>query len=134
MFRIRRFGVIRTANVVAFFYVVIVAVIVVPIGLIVSIAVPSSGGVLGNAGGLAGNAAGLGIIFFGLLAAVFYGILGWVFTALACVLYNFAAGMIGGIEIQLEAVQPPPPTAVWTGTAPPPSAPPAPPPPGVPTS
>ena len=80
-----------------------------------------------------GNAAGLGIIFFGLLAAVFYGILGWIFTALACLLYNFAAGMIGGIEIQLEAVEPPPPTAVWSGT-PPPAAPPAAPPPGVPTA
>ena len=137
MFRIRRFGVIRTANVVAFFYVVIVAVIAVPIGLIVAIAVPNSG-IAGNAGGLAGNAAGLGIIFFGLLAAVFYGILGWIFTALACLLYNFAAGMIGGIEIQLEAVQPPPPVAVWTGTPPPPGAPtavpPAAPPPDAPTA
>jgi hypothetical protein len=134
MFRIRRFGVIRTANVVAFFYAVIIVVIVIPIGLIVAIALPNSGSVVGNAGGLAGNAAGLGIIFFGLLAAVFYAILGWIFTALACLLYNFAAGMIGGIEIQLEAVQPPPPSAVWTGTQTPPAAPPAAPPPAAPTT
>ena len=131
MFRIRRFGVIRTANVVAFFYVVIVVVIAIPIGLIVAIAAPAGGNLPGGA--FTGNAAGLGIIFFGFLAAVFYGILGWIFTALACLLYNFAAGMIGGIEIQLEAVEPPPPTAVWSGT-PPPAAPPAAPPPGVPTA
>jgi len=132
MFRIRRFGVIRTANVVAFLYIVIIAVIFVPIGLIVAIAIPSTG-LGGEAGAFAGNAGGIAIVFFGLLLAIFYGIVGWIVTAIACLLYNFAAGMIGGIEIQLEAVQPPPPAAVWGGTpatppAPPPAAPPASPP------
>jgi hypothetical protein len=127
MFRIRRFGVIRTANVVAFFYVVIIVVIVVPIGLIVAIAAPGRANLLGGAGAFAGNVVGPGIILIGLLIAVFYGVLGWIFTALACLLYNFAAGMIGGIEIQLEAVQPPPPTAVWSGPPPPPATRPGPP-------
>lgn len=129
MFRIRRFGVIRTANVVAFLYVVIIAVIFVPIGLIFAVAIPSAG-VGGSGSAFLGNAGGVAIVFFGLLLAVFYGIVGWIVTAIACLLYNFAAGMIGGIEIQLEAVQPPPPSAVWSGTsnvpppAPPPGAPP----------
>jgi hypothetical protein len=124
MFRIRRFGVIRTANVVAFLYVVIIAVIFVPVALIVAIA-----GVGGSGAGFAGNAGGVAIVFFGLLVAIFYAIVGWIFTALACLLYNFAAGMVGGIEIQLEAVQPPPPVATWGGaTTAPPAAPPAPPP------
>lgn len=115
MFRIRRFGVIRTANVVAFLYVVIIAVIVVPIALIFAVAAPSAG-IGGQGGGFIGNAGGIAIIFFGLLLAILYGIVGWIVTAIACLLYNFAAGMIGGIEIQLEAVQPPPPAAVWGGT------------------
>ena len=135
MFRIRRFGVIRTANVVAFFYIVIIVVIAVPIGLIVAIAAPNSVSFPRGGGAFAGNALGLGIVFIGLLLAVFYGILGWIFTALACLLYNFAAGMIGGIEIQLEAVEPPPPAAVWSGTPPPATPPPAAPPPaGPPTA
>lgn len=113
MFRIRRFGVIKTANVVAFLYVVIVTVIFVPIGLIVAIAAPNAG--FGNTGGFAGNAGALAVLFLWLLIAVFYGIFGWIFTAIACLLYNFAAGMIGGVEIQLEAVQPPPPPPVWGG-------------------
>jgi hypothetical protein len=124
MFRIRRFGVIRTANVVAFLYVVIIAVIFVPIGLIFAVAVPSTG-FGGDGGAFLGNTGGIAIVFFGLLLAIFYGIVGWIVTAIGCLLYNFAAGMIGGIEIQLEAVQPPPPAAVWGGT---PSAPPPPPP------
>jgi hypothetical protein len=126
MFRIRRFGVIRTANVVGFLYLVVIAVIFVPIALIVAIAMPSTN--LGG-GGFAGNAGGIAVLFFGLLLAVFYAIVGWIFTALLCLLYNFAAGMVGGIEIQLEAVEPPPPAAVWGGT---PSAPPAAPPPPAP--
>lgn len=126
MFRIRRFGVIRTANVVAFLYVVIVTVIFVPIALIIAIAAPNAG--FGNTGGFAGNAGALAVLFLWLLIAVLYGIFGWIFTAIACLLYNFAAGMIGGIEIQLEAVQPPPPPPVWGGyQAPTTSAPPAPP-------
>jgi hypothetical protein len=116
MFRIRRFGVIRTSNVVAFFYLVIIAIVVVPIALIVTVASPTSRA-FGNLGGAA-------VLIFGLLAAVFYAVLGWIFTALACLLYNFAAGIIGGIEIQLEAIQPPPPAPVWgTSNVPPPGAP-----------
>jgi hypothetical protein len=129
MFRIRRFGVIRTSNVVAFFYLVIVAIIFVPIASIVALATPANQSI--------GGLGAVGVLFFGLLAAIFYGIFGWIFTALACLLYNFAAGMIGGIEIQLEAVQPPPPPPVWgsanqppnaiTGTPPAATPPPAPP-------
>ena len=115
MFRIRRFGVIRTSNVVAFFYLVIVALIFVPIAAIVAVATPAnqSFGGLGAAG----------VFVFGLVAAVFYAILGWIFTALACLLYNFAAGMIGGIEIQLEAVPPPTPVQAWGSANLPPQAP-----------
>ncbi len=131
MFRIRRFGVVKTANVVAFFYIVIIAVIFVPIAVVVAVAIPSAD--FGNAGGFAGSAGGIAVLFFGLLVAIFYGIVGWIFTAIACLLYNFAAGMIGGVEIQLEAVQPPPPPLVWgapqsTPPPAPPSEPPATPP------
>lgn len=120
MFRIRRFGVIRTANIVAFLYVVIVVVLFVPITLIVAI--------VGSSTSFGGNAAGIAVLFFGLLIAIFYGVVGWVFTAVACLLYNFAAGLVGGIEIQLEAVQPPPPPMIWGApqpvqTAPPPVSP-----------
>jgi hypothetical protein len=120
MFRIRRFGIIRTANMAAFMYVVIIAVIFIPIALLVA----AAGGNFGNTPGISnpvgGNAAGIAVIFIGVLAAVFYGIVGWIVTAIACALYNFAAGVIGGIEIQLEAVQPPPPPVVWgTPSAPP---------------
>lgn len=115
MFRIRRFGVIKTANVVAFLYLIIFAIIFVPILVLVAAVAPGAG--------VGGNAGAVAVLFFGLLIALFYAVVGWIFTALACLLYNFAAGMIGGIEIQLEAVQPPTPVPAWGSANVPPSAP-----------
>jgi hypothetical protein len=125
MFRVRRFGVIRTSNVVAFLYIVIVAVIFVPIAAIFALVTPANQSI--------GGMGAVGVLLFGLVAAVFYGIIGWIFTALACLLYNFAAGMIGGIEIQLEAVEPPPPPPVWGSANQPPGSPSTPPPAAPPT-
>jgi hypothetical protein len=42
----------------------------------------------------------------GLLLTVFYTIFGWIFTAIACALYNGVAGRVGGIEIQIESTTP----------------------------
>lgn len=117
MFRIRRFGVIRTANVAAFLYVVLIAVIFVPVAVLVALVAPNNG---------SGSLGVVAILLVGLLIAGFYGVIGWVFTAIACLLYNFAAGVVGGIEVQLEAVPPPTPAPVWGA---PPAAPAGPPPP-----
>jgi Transmembrane domain of unknown function (DUF3566) len=113
MYRIRRFGVIKTATVVAVMYVIIIAVFALPIAV---------GVALFGRGDTTGGAAG--VLAFGLVVAVLYAVLGWVFTAIACALYNFAAGMVGGIEVEVEPVAPPPPAPVWgpTGAASPPTA------------
>ena len=120
MFRIRRFGVVRTATVAALMYVVIVLVIFIPILLITALVgiTPSGSDAIGGAGPV------VGVVILGLLAALFYGAFGWIFTAIACLLYNLVAGWVGGIEVQVEAVAPigqPPataPTAQPPGTAP----------------
>jgi len=44
---------------------------------------------------------GLGI-GFALALPVIYGLMGFVFTAIGCALYNWVAGMVGGIEIKLD--------------------------------
>jgi hypothetical protein len=121
MYRIRRFGVVKTATVVAIMYMVIVGVFVAPFALLGLLIAPSQGG--------AGTAAG--IVAFGLLAIFGYGLLGWVFTAVAAAIYNLAARWVGGIEVEIEHVVPPAPPPDWmltsTGpTPPPPSSPPPP--------
>ena len=121
MYRIRRFGVIKTATVVAIMYMVIVGVFVAPFALLGLLIAPSQGG--------AGTAAG--IVAFGLLAIFGYGLLGWVFTAVAAAIYNLAARWVGGIEVEIEHVVPPAPPPDWmltsTGATTPPSSPTAPP-------
>jgi hypothetical protein len=126
MYRIRRFGVMKTATVVAVMYMVIVAIFVVPFGLLGLLVAGSQGT---NGAGAAG-----GIVAFGLLAIFGYGLAGWVFTAIAAAIYNVAARWVGGIVVEIEAVAPPPPMPVWgtTAAAPAPSYPAAPPPPPVP--
>jgi hypothetical protein len=97
---------------------VIVAVFVVPFLLIALVAAPSQGsGAMGGIGG---------VLVLGVVAILGYGLLGWVFTALAAAVYNLAAGWVGGIEVQVETVAPPPPLPAWGtsgATTPPPSAP-----------
>ena len=122
MVRIRRFNVIKTANVVALMYVVLIAIFAIPFLLIFGIA-----GVSTNGGPSVG--AGLvGILVGGVFVALLYGLLGWVFTAVGCVIYNVVAGWVGGIEVQVDRVEPPAPPPAWMApgaqppTAPPPQA------------
>ena len=119
MFRIQRFNVVKTATVAAVIYMIVIAIFVVPFVLLVAFAGVSA------PGGAAGQTAA-GALVFGLVAILLYGFFGWIATAIACVIYNVVAGWIGGIEVQLEAVAPPPAPPAWIteGQAPgPPSAP-----------
>ncbi len=100
---IRRFDIIRAANVVAALYAVVVAIfgllIVLPIALLGGFA-----GMRGDAGsGLGVFGAGLvGGLIFTLIGILVYGILGWIMTAIVVALYNVVAGRIGGIQADVE--------------------------------
>jgi hypothetical protein len=39
---------------------------------------------------------------FALVIPIVYGVNGFIASAIACILYNWVAGMVGGIEIQLD--------------------------------
>ena len=94
MYRIRRFGVIRTATVVAVMYAIAFAVVFVPIalfGLLAGLSTERGGGVVVA-----------GILLLGVVLLVVYPILIWVVTALACLVYNLAARWVGGIEVDVE--------------------------------
>src|ERR1043165_710164 len=64
------------------------------------------------------GAAGASTLVIGLVMMVaipvFYGIIGFIFGAIGALIYNIAAGIIGGLELELENAdagytQPPPP-------------------------
>lgn len=84
--RIRKFGVLQTAKVVAVLYA-LMGLVFVPVFLIVSMFSPNKDGI------------GTG---FALVMPILYGVLGFVFTAIACAIYNFVAGLVGGIEVELD--------------------------------
>ena len=108
MFRIRRFGVLRTATVVAVAYAIVFLVIAIPLALL---------GLAAPRGGF--GAAFIGFFLFVLL--VVYPLIIWVFTALACLVYNLAARFVGGIEVEVERRQEPWMAApTWSPDAPPP--------------
>jgi hypothetical protein len=118
MVRIRRFNVVKTATVVALMYMVIVAIFAIPFFLLFAIAgVSVNGGPTQSTGLVAGG------IVFAVLAVLFYGLLGWVFTAIACLIYNLVAGWVGGIEVEVDRVEPPAPPPTWMTTTTPPSPP-----------
>lgn len=96
--RIRRFAVIRTANVFALMYVVLIAVIAIPIILFL---IPASMTTTAGDGSTATTIL-VGGIVIALLVMLIYGIFAWIFGAIFALLYNFAARWVGGIEVDVE--------------------------------
>lgn len=92
--RIRRVDPLQVAKVLGVLYT-IMGLLLVPIFLFVSGAVP------GEAADTVGFPFGVG---FALIMPVFYGIFGFIFTLIAAALYNFVAGFVGGIEVDLDGV------------------------------
>lgn len=43
-----------------------------------------------------------GMVIFAIVVPFMYGVLGFVFTALAAAVYNMIAGLVGGLEITVE--------------------------------
>lgn len=97
MFRIRRFGVIRTSNLAAIVYLLITLVFVVPFALILAAGPVSVTDSFGNR-----TTVEISPLFL-LIVPVLYAGIGWVFTALFCLLYNLAARITGGAEFELVA-------------------------------
>jgi hypothetical protein len=107
MVRIRRFGVVRTSNVVALWTLVVGLIFFIPIAVILAAAGDmTTTDQFGRQFTFNGGAAIAGILIF----IVFYAGFLWVFTAIGLLVYNLVAGLTGGVEIEL--FQPPPPVYV----------------------
>jgi hypothetical protein len=50
--------------------------------------------------GKEGLGVGLGVLIF---LPLIYLVFGYIFTAIACALYNFVSGLVGGIEYESES-------------------------------
>ena len=115
---IRRFNVFSVAKIQGFLGFVIGLLIGVVYGLIFMIfgAAISSLAPQGDSQAMGG----VGAIVIGLIimiaVPVFYGILGFIGGAIGALVYNLAAGVVGGLKFELEGVAPayaPPPPQQW---------------------
>ena len=101
--RISKMGVLSVAKIQGVIGLVIGLIIGVIYGLII-IAYSLFGA--GMIGGEAGYAVGGGGVVLGIAMMIFfpimYGILGFIFGAIGAFVYNIFAGMIGGIEMEVE--------------------------------
>lgn len=102
--RIRKLGILSVAKMYAVMMLVISLIISIPYGLFIMF----FGLAMMGSGESVGFAAGGGSIVIGLLVMIglpiFYGVMGFVFGALGALIYNIFAGMVGGVEIEVENV------------------------------
>ena len=104
---VRHIDVVRAANVVAVLY----TVVVVAFGLLLLVPLALFGGLAGLSSGSGEIGAAVGVSLVGGLvvfaaAVVFYGVLGWITTAIACWLYNLVAARIGGVRFVVDVEGP----------------------------
>ncbi len=115
---IRRFNVFSVAKIQGFLGFVIGLLIGVVYGLVVmifgaaisSLAPQSDSQAIGGVGAIV-----IGLIIM-IAVPVFYGILGFIGGAIGALVYNLAAGVVGGLKFELEGVAPayaPPPPQQW---------------------
>jgi hypothetical protein len=95
--QLRSVGVLSVAKIMGAIYGLL-GLLFIPIFLIAAAA-----GMMGAGDNkMAGAAAGVGLIVVALLMPIMYGVMGFVGGAIGAFLYNFLAGRLGGIEMNLQ--------------------------------
>lgn len=95
MIRVKKFGVLQTAKVAAVIYAIISLVVIMPFLMIGSMITDEF---------YPGMDEDFGVVAM-LFIPIMYGIVGFIFTAISCVVYNLIASFTGGIEIEMETAQ-----------------------------
>jgi hypothetical protein len=116
---IRRFGVLSVAKIYGLLSLIFGLIFGVIYGLFVMIfgaamTAAAGGSSEATAGGISTVVIGLGIMIG---MPLMYGLMGFIIGAIAALVYNILAGMVGGIKFELEGTQqeyaPPPPPHQW---------------------
>ena len=98
--KLKRIAPLQLGIVAGVFYALI-SLIIVPIFLLIAIASVFAPHAQGSGAMQVGIGVGMGL-FFAVLAPIMYGIMGFVFGALAGLVYNLVAKWTGGIEFEVE--------------------------------
>ena len=115
---IRRFGVLSVAKIYGLLWFILGLIIGVIYGLFFIIFGAAMSAIGPGRDSAAGGVSSvvIGIIIM-IAAPIFYGIIGFIAGTIGALVYNGAAGLIGGVKFELEGVQheyaPPPPPHHW---------------------
>ena len=103
--RIRKLGVLSVAKMYAVIMLVISLIIAVPYGLfIIGFSLIGAGSARGDAAlMLGGGGVVMGIVVM-IVLPLMYAAMGFVFGAIGAFIYNIFAGMVGGVEIEVENI------------------------------
>ncbi len=103
--RIRKLGVLSVAKMYAVIMLVISLIIAVPYGLIVIIfSLIGAGSTRGDAAFMVGGGGVVMGIIMMIFIPIFYAVIGFVFGAIGALVYNVFAGIVGGVEIEVENI------------------------------
>jgi len=114
---IRRFGVLSVAKMQSLVGFVVGLIL----GVIYGLAFIALGATMSSLGGRDAAAGGVPSIIMGIVfmiaIPILYTVIGFIGGAIVALVYNIAAGMIGGVKFELEGVNPeytpPPPPQQW---------------------
>ena len=103
---IKKLGILSVAKMYGIMMFVISLLISIPYGLIIIVISLTGASSVGGRGSLALGGGGIvmGIVVM-IAVPIIYGIMGFVGGCIGGLLYNLFAGMVGGIEIEVENVQ-----------------------------
>jgi len=100
--RIRKLGVLSVAKIYAVIMFVIMLLVCIPLGFIVIVMSLMGAGMAGSDGfAIGGGGVVIGIVYM-IVPPIIYGIFGFIGGAIGALIYNIFAGMVGGIEIEVE--------------------------------
>ena len=97
MKRIKKFGVLQTAKVIAILYLIGSSIFFIPLSLVVVVAKNSP--VFSSA---LQRTIGSSSPVFVMLLPLVYGVFGFIVASISCLIYNFIASKIGGIEVEFD--------------------------------
>ncbi len=106
--RINKLGILSVGKIYGVMMLVMSLLISIPYGIFIIIFSIIGGASAGNQDSLAGLAVGGGGVVIGLLVMIglpiFYALMGFIVGVISAVVYNIFAGIVGGIEIEVENI------------------------------
>ena len=103
--RIKKLGILSAAKMYALVMLAVSLIFSVPFGFIMMV---SGAAMMGNSSGISSGGGGVGAFGGGLVfmigVPIFYTAIGFVAGAIGALIYNLFAGIIGGVEIEVENI------------------------------